>query len=121
MKTKVSVFAAIVLVAVILIVILNAIFVVRKTDEHIAEVQAVAPEAASESIRELYARFQKSERIINLTVSHEDLTNIEACFAEWIGAAEVGDRDAAAIAKSRLTDALIHLRRLSSFNFDSIF
>ena len=62
----------------------------------------------------------KRQTYLSLTVSHDDLSDIEDIIAELRGAAEVGDKDGVRIAKSRLGSALSHLRRLSGVNLDSI-
>ena len=67
-----------------------------------------------------YEDFTRRQRYISLTVSHEDMSNIESDFAEILAAAKVGDRDTLVIAKSRLVMTLTHLRRLSGVNPDSI-
>jgi hypothetical protein len=53
-------------------------------------------------------------------VSHSDLSEIEGAFAELIGAAEAKDEESVIIAKSRLTNALMHLRRLSIIGIEGI-
>ena len=68
----------------------------------------------------LFFDFEKRERYISLTVSHDDLTNIENSFVDLIGYLSIGDIYNAEVAKSRLIHSLEHLRRLSGFNFDSI-
>ncbi len=65
-------------------------------------------------------KFEKAEKFISLTVSHDDLTSIEEGFAELIGAARGGNTDEILKVKSRLSDALKHLGRLSGVNIDSI-
>jgi hypothetical protein len=61
-----------------------------------------------------------AQHFFAITVSHDDLTNIEGCFYEILGAAEANDDDALKIAKSRLIGSLSHLKRLSAINIDSI-
>ena len=75
---------------------------------------------ALEEYTQIYEDFKKKEGYIALTVNHGDLMSIENAFAEIIGAAKANDRESLIIAKSRLIDALGHLRRLSGINFDSI-
>lgn len=118
--------AYILLVALITAVTVNTVAVDRAIARTAEEVSAVTvepegdTEAAVRAMEDAYAAFRRRERFINLTVSHEDLTNIEADFAECIGAAMAGDAEQVIIAKNRLLDALSHLRRLSGFNPDSI-
>ena len=57
---------------------------------------------------------------MGMTVSHEDLTAIETGFSEMIGYLSVGDRNGAEVTKSRLLDALGHLRRLTGINIESV-
>ncbi len=77
-------------------------------------------ESSAAAARELFKKFQSSERFVSLTVNHDDLTSIEELFSELIGQLEVGDGDAAHVTKNRLIDALRHLGRLSGFNIDAI-
>lgn len=69
---------------------------------------------------EIYERFSRYETYVSITVSHEDLTNIETSFSELMGYLSVGDSDGATIVKRRLSDALGHLLRLSGVNIDAI-
>ena len=71
-----------------------------------------------EAIEEMY---EKNEIFISLSVSHDDLTNIEDLLAEIRGAINTEDKDGALIAKSRFENAILHLGRLSSVNLESIF
>ena len=68
----------------------------------------------------IFEVFNKYESYISLTVSHDDLTNIEDSFVDMIGYLSVNDVENATVAKSRLIHSLEHLRRLSGFNIDSI-
>ena len=77
-------------------------------------------ESAKEEFESIYNKFKKAERYISLTVSHDDLTNIEEGFADIMGAFEAGAKTSIVMIKSRLTDALEHLGRLSGINLDSI-
>ncbi len=73
-----------------------------------------------EAAEELYGEFLRSRTYLSLSVDHDDIAAVEEEFAEIRGALSVGDKDGAAIAKSRLCSALGHLGRLSGFNIDSI-
>ena len=75
---------------------------------------------AKEEGEEIYATFDKHQRLISITVSHDDLSLIDDTLCELIGALEVGDTEGAAITKSRLCGSLRHLKRLSGLNIDSI-
>lgn len=77
-------------------------------------------ENAAEHFENVFDDFKKAERYISITVSHDDLTNIEESFSEIIGAANAGNLIGVKTTKSRLKDALIHLGRLSGINIDSI-
>ncbi len=84
------------------------------------EERALAIPLESESVEELYGDFIKARTYLSLSVDHDDIRAVEEEFAEIRGALSVGDKDGAAIAKSRLCGALGHLGRLSGFNIDSI-
>ena len=68
----------------------------------------------------VYDKFTRYETYVSITVSHDDLTNIENSFSELIGYISVGDIDNAEVIKRKLSDALEHLYRLSGVNLDSI-
>ena len=86
----------------------------------VSEAEEVATATAEKEYTEIYEDFKKKERYISLTVNHNDLMTIENSFAELIGAAKANDTQSLLIAKSRLIDALEHLKRLSGINLDSI-
>ena len=77
-------------------------------------------ENLTETFEKIFNNFKKAERFISITVSHDDLTNIEESFADIIGAAKAGAKSDIERIKSRLVDSLEHLGRLSSLNLDSI-
>lgn len=122
---KVKILAAVILILVLLASALNTHFLLRSIDEIENSVEALSFEApASESKSEaeaLFESYKKAEGFLSLTVSHNDLTDIESFFSEMIGYLSVSDKDGAKMAKSRLIDALAHLRRLSGVNISSIF
>lgn len=123
---KSNVIALSVLAAVMIFVSLNTFFVMREIDLTISEVDGLVIEETTgdgsdaEAAERLYREFLRREKVISLTVSHDDLTNIETNFAEMCGALRAREYGQAKIAKSRLTDALRHLRRLSGITIDSI-
>lgn len=84
------------------------------------EISLASPNDALPEIKELFSDFQRAEKFISITVSHEDLTNIEEGFAEMIGAAMAKDEEALIITKSRLSHSLEHLKRLLSINLDGV-
>jgi hypothetical protein len=122
---KVKILAAVILILVLLSSALNTHFLLRSIDKIENSVEALSFEApASESKSEaeaLFESYKKAEGFLSLTVSHNDLTDIESFFSEMIGYLSVSDKDGAKMAKSRLIDALAHLRRLSGVNISSIF
>lgn len=122
---KVKILAAVILILVLLASALNTHFLLRSIDKIETGVEVLSFEApASESKSEaeaLFESYKKAEGFLSLTVSHNDLTDIESFFSEMIGYLSVSDKDGAKMAKSRLIDALAHLRRLSGVNISSIF
>ncbi len=114
---KAKLFAYITVFGIFLFVICNTVFLDITLGEFANEVNLInTAEAASE----FKAQFEKKEIFISLTVSHDDLTNIEEEVAELVGAFSVNDTEEAEIIKNRLKSSLEHLRRLSGFNLDSI-
>lgn len=112
-----------ILICSVLLITANAIALGRIIDTTVAEVTAAEEEdteKATKAYTELYENFKRKESYIALTVNHGDLMNIEDAFAEIIGAAKADDKESLMIAKSRLIDALGHLKRLSGINIDSI-
>ena len=107
----------------LILVVVNSI-VLGKVIDSISEMVENADYDDAKEIKkefeEIYEVFRKKESYIALTVSHDDLTNIEDAFAEVIGAADANDMASVTTAKSRLSDALRHLKRLSGINIDSI-
>ncbi len=101
----------------------NSLYISHLTREFSEELDAVSiddTENLGEKFETIFNRFKKAERFISITVSHDDLTNIEESFADIIGAAKGEMRGDAERIKSRLVDSLEHLGRLSSLNLDSI-
>ena len=119
---KVKIFAAVTLTAVIVLVTLNTVALERIVDGTIREIDAFDPyeDGAEGKARDIYERFGRLEVFVSITVSHDDLTNIESCFSEMIGCLSVGMKDDAEVVKNRLRDSLVHLRRLVGINPDSI-
>ena len=115
--------AAMILLSFTLIfVIINSVILEGLLNATIEELDKTDIKTAStEDYVNLYEKFKRRETFISLTVSHEDLTNAEAGFAEIIGLSLSGDREAIISAKYRLTDSLHHVKRLSGINLDSIF
>ena len=107
-----------------LAVIINSVTVGKMIDSvsedlRLAEEEDM-PRAELEYSR-IYEKYKGYEAYISLTVDHDDLSNIEDGFSEIIGAARARDSAGVITTKSRLTDYLRHVKRLSGINVDSIF
>ena len=114
--------SAIIAVITVGFVITNTLVLNRQADEILkkTEMLNLQEEDAVVQLNEAYAEFEAKVKYISISVNHEDLTNIEQCFAEIMGSLSVGDIDNAEITKYRLIDSLKHLRRLSGFTIDSV-
>lgn len=115
--------AFVILFSTLIFVTLNSIVLRSVIGDTITNVKAAEEEdmeKAKKEYEELYDNFKRKETYIAITVNHEDMTNIEDAFSEVVGAARAGDREGMLIAKNRLIDALLHLKRLSGINIDSI-
>ena len=108
--------ASLFLIALICAISINSLYIINITNELYDGLET----ASDEDYKLLAEKFQKHERFISLTVSHDDLTNVEEAFAELIGASNAGDNAKLETTKSRLKDSLKHLGRLSGINIDSI-
>lgn len=121
---KINIFAYAVFIILVVAILCNSFFISKVTKElaeDVDKVQIEDIESATEKFESLFNKFRNMEKYISLTVSHDDLTNIEESFSEIIGAAKAKDSDALTREKSRLKDALLHLGRLSGINPGSIF
>ena len=100
----------------------NTLILQNMTDSMTDEVESLVIDdtQAKEKAKKLSEEFKSQKKYIGLTVSHDDLTNIEDCFAELNGWLAVGDTDNAEVVKYRLISFLGHLRRLVGFNIDTI-
>ena len=115
--------ATVILISLFAAVVLNSIYISKVTEkfaDSVSKIDTGDLEAAREEFEKLNEEFKKAEKFISITVSHDDLTNIEEGFADIIGAASGGIHADVTTIKSRLEDALRHLGRLSSINFDSV-
>ncbi len=115
--------AYVIFVLVFALVFTNSIFLtntIKAYENAIKEIDTSDGKDAEAAVTELYKKFKKNETFISLTVTHEDLTNIEEMFSAMIGAAKGEDTAEIEITKSRLCDALSHLKRLVGINIDSI-
>ena len=118
---KALVFAIVTALTVMALVGANSLILRTSLTALVEECESI-PDSTSNKINyeQLYESFMKKQKFISLTVSHDDLTEIENDLAEIIGACEANDEDTLIIAKSRLIMTLTHLRRLSGVNLDSI-
>ena len=101
----------------------NSVYIQRLTDTLAQKVEGVTTdniESAEQVLESLYEDFKSAEKYISLTVSHDDLTNIEGDFAEILGAAKAGDTESVITLKSRLVSSLKHLGRLSGISLESV-
>lgn len=106
----------------VLLITVNAVYIKNITTslaDSLEEID-IYSESAQGEFERAFENFKRNEKIISLTVSHDDLTSIEDSFSELMGACETGKISEIAIIKSRIIDSLEHLRRLSGFNPDSI-
>ena len=104
-------------------ILANSFYIHHKTRDFAKMVESVNTddmEKTADEFEAIFKKFRKTERFISITVSHDDLTNIEESFADIIGAAKGGMKSDVITIKSRLKDELLHLGRLSSINLDSI-
>ena len=112
-----------ILVSTVTLITVNSLVLGRMIDtvtKAVSDAEVDDTTLAETKYTEIYEDFKKKERYISLTVNHNDLMNIENSFAELIGAAKADDKESLIIAKSRLIDALGHLKRLSGINLDSV-
>ena len=101
----------------------NSLYINHLTNKFSSELENMSinnNENLAESLDTLFKHFKKAERFISITVSHEDLTNMEESFADIIGAAKAGSFEDVERIKSRLVDSIEHLGRLSTLNLDSV-
>ena len=119
---KQKILAIVIFVCILGFTIINTIILQDMTDKFIenAKMLSITDDNAKTKATALHKEFQTNERYIGLTVSHEDLTNIEDCFAELNGYLSIGDTEGAMVVKYRLISFLGHLRRLVGFNIDTI-
>lgn len=120
---KAAKIATLCLIILALSIFANSLYI-EKTTKRLSQMVKQADisdmEKCNEEYERIFKEFKKAERFISLTVSHDDLTNIEEGFADIIGASRAGISANVMIVKSRLEDSLEHLGRLSGINLDSI-
>lgn len=118
-------FAYVIFIFILVAVFVNTAMLQKQIGDVISDVEELNLDegdsaAVTKAARELYKDFKKKESFISLTVSHDDLTNIESSFSELIGYLSVGEFASAVATKNRLLDSLEHLRRLSDINLEAI-
>ena len=122
MKTKIA--AVIILVVLIIGVTANTLYLDKLITEITYDVEnfVISDDTDDSTVRarEMFDNFKMRETYISTTVNHNDLTDIESLMSELVAYLSAGMTEEAEVAKSRLVDALGHLRRLSGVNIDSI-
>ena len=118
---KQKILAICLFVGIISFAVTNTLVLQDLTERLISEIEEVSVnEFTLDKLLKIDEKFKKTEIYIAMTVSHDDLTNIEDCFAEMEGYLSVGDTNGAEVSKSRLISFLEHLRRLVGFNIDTL-
>ena len=114
--------ALITLLSIIIFVCADAPIVSGMIDKTIAELEGfkISNEGAEEQFSQIKNRYERRVKYINLTVSHSLTLEVEAFFSELQTEVKYGDENDIQKAKSRLIDALLHLKRLSGFKLESI-
>ncbi len=119
MKLQIS--AIICALLLVVLVIANSILLSNNIESLLEDAEKIEPSPKSlaeyEALRD---DFMRRQRFMSLSVSHDDLTEIENILSELIGAARAEDEESLIIAKSRLEMSLTHLKRLSGINIDSV-
>ena len=118
---KVKIFSVVLLILLICAVATNTIFLTRCIDKILSDVEALDTKNAEARNfgEEIFDNYKRAEFFLSLTVSHNDLADVNSYFTEMNAYLALGNAEEACVAKSRLTDTLTHLRRLSGFNFGS--
>ena len=118
---KTVILSYVILALILILVIINSIIVSNSIDIIIKKLKVIPDSIENANEYEtVFEDYMKAQRFFTITVSHDDLTNIESEFYEIIGAVNAEDEESLKIAKSRLIGALTHLKRLSGINADSI-
>lgn len=111
-----KIFAVVTLVVIICLACADGAMVTGRIDEIRDDIEAAEDPGEVEAIREKYRRY---ERLISISVSHEDLMAVEDLMAQYECEIRMGE-EGAQVTKSRLISAIAHLKRLSTINIDSI-
>lgn len=119
---KEKIFSILLLISIIGFSIVNAVILNYQIEETTNELTSLKlnEESAEETAKKIYESYMKKQKYMSITVSHDDLTNIEDCFVEMIAYLSIEDDQNAEVTKSRLISSLEHLRRLSGINIDAI-
>lgn len=118
-----SVLIAFLSLIIILSLITSNTIIVSKSIESIIDILENTENSVDEykAYEDIHSLYMKKQKIIALTISHEDLRDIENDFHEILGAIKANNEESLIIAKSRLLGSLRHIKRLSGINSDSIF
>ena len=118
---KVKIFSIALLILLISSVATNTFFLTRCIDKILSDVEKLDTKDAEAWDRgeKIFENYKNAERFLSLTVNHDDLADVNAYFTEMNAYLSLGNSEEATVAKSRLIDALTHLRRLSGFNFNA--
>ena len=97
---KSAIIAVVVLALVLTAVVLNSFFVSKSIYEITEKLKSAPNNTESYSLYEEITReYERKQRYIGLSVSHDDLTNIEREFHEILGAIEADDEESLIIAR----------------------
>lgn len=120
---KIKAFTAALLILILGAVTVNTIVLPRRIDRIIESVEAVTPtqDNSISDMKKAYDGFLDAEGYFSLTLNHNDLCEVGSLFVEAISYLSVENFEEASVAKSRLINALTHLRRLSEINIGSVF
>ena len=118
---KVKIFSVALLTLLIFSVAANTFFLTRCIDGISSDVEKLDTKntKAWEHGGKIFENYKNAESFLSLTVSHDDLADVNSYFTEMNAYLSLGNSEEATVAKSRLIDALSHLRRLSGFNFNA--
>ncbi len=121
---KIKIFSVVLLTILFVAVTINTVFLTRRIDQIITDVNSISTEnttEATERSKEIFDKHKKSEGFLSLTISHNDLADINGYFTEMIAYLSIENAEEAGVAKSRLIDALTQIKRLSGWNIQAVF
>ncbi len=102
-------------------VVLNCVLLGVFFTELIEGCEALGDIQNPEPYHRLYEKFEARRRFMSLSITHDVILQIEGDFSQMLGAISAGDEESCEITKSHLLTVLVHARRLSGINFDSVF